>query len=215
MASSVAASSRRQVDAAAVALVGQRRGEVAVTDDRPPAGERRLDDRAHVMRAVGQHQQGLGDRRHRRRGVEHPAAKIDAEGRVAGFEGEVRVVQFGDAPGLRALAARVDPFEHDEETAVASVLRVRRRDQGGVGLRALGDRGALGRPGRLLRRGDFLVAFFAGFFDAFLVALVAFRGRVDGSALRRSASSSQARSSEIVSGVSPSRSVALVSPSVT
>ena len=54
--------------------------------------------------------------------------------------------------------------------------------------------------------------FFAAFAVDFLTAL---RGRVEGSALRRSASSSHARSSEIVSGVSPRRSVALVSPSVT
>ncbi len=64
-------------------------------------------------------------------------------------------------------------------------------------------------------------AFFAGAFvfaalvaGAF-VAPAARRGRDDGSALRRSASSSHARSSAIDSGVSPRRRVALVSPSVT
>src|ERR1019366_6648926 len=59
----------------------------------------------------------------------------------------------------------------------------------------------------------FAVDFLAGAFLAdFSTAL---RGRVEGSAFRRSANSSQARSSEIVSGVSPRRRVAFTSPSVT
>ena len=75
------------------------------------------------------------------------------------------------------------------------VVRVRRRDQRGVGLRALGDRGALGGAGRLLRRAPSWSSSSCGLLRAFLVAFVAFRGRVDGSAFRRSARSSQARSS--------------------
>lgn len=57
-------------------------------------------------------------------------------------------------------------------------------------------------------------AFLAVFFVAFFAALVR-RARVEGSALRRSARSSQARSRLIVSITSPIRSVALVSPSLT
>ena len=103
------------------------------------------------------------------RGVEHPPAKVDPERRVAGLEGEVRVAQFGDASGLGALAARVDAFEDEEEasrhySSSACAAATKR----GVGLRALGDRGALGPAP---------VAFFAvAFFVVFLA--VAFFARL-------------------------------------
>ena len=151
--------------------------------------------------------------------------RLHAEWRVARLEGEECVVQLGDAPGLGALAADVDAFKDEEGTALAHESSGRDREQRGVRRRALSDRRALLRArrfGGLLRRGAFFVVVFvalAAFFVAFAGALAAFfvalRTRVEGSALRRSARSSLARSRVMVSGVSPMRSVAFVSPSVT
>ena len=107
----------------------------------------------------------------------------------------------------------------------------------GVGVGPLGHGGAFGGAGRLVATfvvlaavfvaffvdvffavfvADFLVVFAAFFVGAlFAVFLTGLRARVEGSAFRRSASSSAARSKVIVSGASPSRKVAFVSPSVT
>ena len=69
-----------EVDPASVALVGEGRGEEAVTHDRSTCVERRLDDAANVVGAVGQHDERLGRGLHRRSGVEHPVAQVDARG---------------------------------------------------------------------------------------------------------------------------------------
>jgi len=140
----------------------------SLTTERPVA-EGRFDDGAHVMRSIGQHQKSLSDRRHGRSGVEDPAPEIDAQGRVARLEGEVRVAQFRDASGLGALAARVDTFEDDEGTTThhSSVCV--------AAIKAALDFSPWATAARLavpvaFFAGDFLVAFFAGFFVAFLTA---------------------------------------------
>ena len=182
------------------------------------------------MGAVGEHEQRFGGGAHGRRRVEHPVAKVDPERRVARFEGKERVVQLGDPSRLGALAADVDAFkdEKDASLAQASSSRCVWRRRAAFASAPWATFARLAAPVAFVTDAFFvdLAAFFVDpvFFVvlAALVAftdvaafLVAFRTRVEGSALRRSARSSLARSSVMVSGVSPIRRVAFVSPSVT
>ena len=84
---------------AAVALVGDRRAGEAVADHGAPGVERRLDHLGDVLGAVGGHEQRLGPVGDVEVGrVEHEAAHLGAERRVAGLEGEQRLRTRGARP---------------------------------------------------------------------------------------------------------------------
>ena len=110
-----------EVEAAAVALVGDRRFREAVREHDLARREGRPDDDAHVLRPVGAIQEELAQRRERRRvRAEQQAADGGAGGRAAGLAGLDHGMS-GSSQMVRQqaevgrFAGALDPLEGDEE----------------------------------------------------------------------------------------------------
>ena len=109
-------------EATTCALVGDRRVEVPVGDDRRAALERRTDHLLDVLRARRRVERGLGPRRDVV-AVEDEIAHRLTERCAAGLAGEDDLDAFGDQrvgkqPRLRCLPRPVDPFEGHEHRPV-------------------------------------------------------------------------------------------------
>ena len=107
----------REVQAAAVALVGQARLHVAVAEHHPALGQGRAHHLGHVLRPVGEVEEQLRHRGHAAaRGVEEHAPYRRPDGRAPGLAGDhdLRAEPRGEPAQLRRLAAALDPLERDE-----------------------------------------------------------------------------------------------------
>ena len=113
-----------RVEPTSVALVGDRRTEVAVADDMPATFECRADDLGDVLGAVRRHQEGLGAIvEGRRRGIEEQPADRCTQRGVAGLERRQRTEVSGKELGLGRLARPFASLERDEAPAHRSRVR--------------------------------------------------------------------------------------------
>ena len=120
-----------QGQAAAVALVGERRIDIAVGDHDAARGQGGPHHLGHVLGAVGEVQERLGARGHARarRGSSRSLADPRPDGGASRLLGDdrVRPKRLGQEPRLGALPAAFDALERDERHEPARSIRVAKR----------------------------------------------------------------------------------------